>query len=168
VTFTPHLVDPELDLELTRQIPVTPGAVFAAWTDPESIKQWFAPRPYSISVSELELRPGGGFRTAMNSPEGEELFDSTGCYLDIVPEERLVWTSALATGYRPQPDDMPFTAILELRPDGTEGCHYRAIAMHQSPDDRRKHEEMGFHHGWGTVIDQLVEHLQNRPTTESE
>jgi uncharacterized protein YndB with AHSA1/START domain len=160
VTFSPHPVNPELDLELVRDVPVTAEAVFAAWTDPESIKQWFAPRPYSISHCEIDLRPGGGFRTVMNDPDGAQMMDATGCYLEVVPNERLVWTSALTTGYRPQADGMPFTAILELTNNGSGGCTYRAIAVHQDPDGARQHAQMGFHEGWGTVVDQLVEHIQ--------
>lgn len=161
MSFTPHTINPELDLELIREVPVPPEAVFAAWTDPESLKQWFAPRPYAISECEVDLRPGGGFRTAMTSPEGDQLFDNTGCILEVVPNERLVWSDALTTGFRPQESPMPFTAVLELRPNGSGGCHYRAIAIHQDPDGRKQHEEMGFHDGWGTVVDQMVEHIQS-------
>ena len=160
MSFTPYTLDPALDLELVRDVPVPPEAVFAAWTDPESLKQWFAPRPYTITTCEIDLRPGGGFRTAMASPEGEQLFDTTGCILEVVPNERLVWSEALTTGFRPQASDLPFTAILELQPNGSGGCRYRAIAVHQDPEGRKQHEEMGFHEGWGTVVDQLVEHLQ--------
>lgn len=159
MTFTPHAIDPSLDLELVRELSVTPQAVFDAWTDPDSIKQWFAPRPFSIAECEVDLRPGGGFRTVMNDPDGNQMMDSTGCYLEIVPGERLVWTAALTTGYRPQAADLPFTAILELEAtDG--GCRYRAIALHQDEAGSQQHESMGFHDGWGTVVDQMVEHLQ--------
>lgn len=160
MTYTPHTIDPELDLEIVRDLPVSAEAVFAAWTDPESLKQWFAPRPFSVPVAEIDLRPGGGFRSVMHSPEGEELFDSTGCILEVVPNERLVWTEALTSGFRPQASDMPFTAILELTPNADGGCRYRAIAVHADPEGRKQHEEMGFHNGWGTVIDQMVEHIQ--------
>ncbi len=160
MTFNPHAINPDLDLELVRDVPVSPEAVFAAWTTPESLKQWFAPRPFSVPLVEIDLRPGGGVRTVMNDPEGAEMFDSTGCYLEIVPNERLVWTSALTTGFRPQSDPMPFTAILELVPNGSGGCQYRAIAIHQDPEGAKQHEEMGFHEGWGTVVDQMVEHLR--------
>ena len=155
-----HPGDPSLDLELVRDVPVSPEAVFAAWTDPESLKHWFAPRPYSIERCEVDLRPGGGFRTVMNTPEGEQMMDSTGCYLDIVPARRLGGTSAPTPGYRPPPDAMPFTAILEFEPNDSGGCTYRAVAVHQDPAGRDQHEQMGFHDGWGTVVDQLVEHLQ--------
>lgn len=160
MTFTPHTINPDLDLELVRSVPVSPRAVFEAWTDPDSLKQWFAPRPYSIERCEIDLRPGGGFRTVMNDPDGNQMMDETGCYLEVTPNERLVWTSALTTDYRPQSGEMPFTAILELADDGDGGCTYRAIAIHQEPGDAKNHAEMGFHDGWGTVVDQMVEHIR--------
>ncbi len=154
MTFTPYALDAELDIELVREIDVPPALVWKAWTTPELVTQWFAPKPYETPQCEIDLRPGGAFRTVMRSPEGEE-FDSTGCYLEVVPDERLVWTSALAPGYRPQADGMPFTAIVELQPTAG-GTRYRAIAVHQSPEDRRSHEDMGFQEGWGMALDQLV------------
>ncbi len=160
MSYTPYTIDPALDLELTRDLPVSAEAVFAAWTDPESLKQWFAPRPYSVPLVEIDLRPGGGFRTVMNDPEGNQMMDETGCYLEVVQNERLVWTTGLTTDFRPQSGPMPFTAILELEPDGSGGCQYRAIAIHQDPEGRDQHESMGFHEGWGTVVEQMVEHLQ--------
>jgi uncharacterized protein YndB with AHSA1/START domain len=149
VTFTPHPVNADLDLELVRDVPVSPQAVFEAWTDPASVKQWFAPRPYSISLCEIDLRPGGALRTIMNDPDGEQMMDGTNCYLEVIPNERLVWTTALAADYRPQTGDMPFTAILELADNGSGGCTYRAIAVHQDPDGAKRHAEMGFHEGLG-------------------
>ena len=161
MTFTPYPVNPELDLELVRDVPVTAQAVYDAWTNPESLKQWFAPRPYAIDLCEVDLRPGGGFRTVMNDPDGNQMMDLTGCYLEVVPNERLVWTSALTTDYRPQTEEMPFTAILEFTDNGNGGCTYRAVAVHQNPADAKQHADMGFHDGWATVVDQLVEHIRN-------
>lgn len=160
MTFTPYTLNPELDLELIRDVPVSAEAVFAAWTDPESLKQWFAPRPYSVPLVEIDLRPGGGFRTVMNDPDGNQMMDETGCILEIVPNERLVWTAGLTTDYRPQAGPMPFTAILELQADGAGGCRYRAVAIHQDREGKAQHESMGFHDGWSTVVDQLVEHIK--------
>ena len=73
MTFTPHPVNTELDLELIRHVPVSPQAVFDAWTNPESVKQWFAPRPYTTPLCEIDLKPGGGFRTVMNDPDGNQI-----------------------------------------------------------------------------------------------
>jgi uncharacterized protein YndB with AHSA1/START domain len=98
----------------------------------------------------------------MRSPEGQE-FPSAGCYLEVVPNEKLVWTSALGPGYRPairaagteSCDELYFTAIIVLEAQGTL-TKYTAIAMHGDEATSKKHEEMGFYQGWGKVLDQLV------------
>src|SRR5690606_11883053 len=114
MTFTPHDLDTERDLELVREVDVPPGLVWKAWTTPELLTQWFAPKPFETPACEIDLRPGGIFRTVMRSPDGDE-FDGAGCFLEVVPDERLIWTSALGPGFRPQTGEMVFTAIIELQ-----------------------------------------------------
>jgi uncharacterized protein YndB with AHSA1/START domain len=161
MTFTPHALDPELDLELTRETDVAPELVWRAWTEPELLVQWFTPKPWETPVAEVDLRPGGKFRTVMRGPDGEEN-DNSGCFLEVVPNERLVWTAALAPGFRPQPGPLPFTAIVELERTPSGGTKYRAIAMHQDPEGRKTHDDMGFQEGWGAVFDQLVELMRTQ------
>jgi uncharacterized protein YndB with AHSA1/START domain len=156
MTFTPYDLDPNLDLALVRDVDVAPELVWRAWTEPELLKQWFTPRPWTTPVAEVDLRVGGGFHTVMRGPDGEE-HDNSGCYLEVVPNQRLVWTAALAPGFRPVASELPLTAIIELEAMPSGGTRYRAIAMHQNPADRKVHDEMGFADGWGTVLDQLVE-----------
>ena len=160
MTFTPHTLNPELDLELVREVPVSPEVVWRAWTEPELLMQWFTPKPWQTVACEIDLRPGGAFYTEMRGPDGEESGGGASCYLEVIPNERLVWCAALAPGYRPQPGDMPFTAIIELEATADGGCRYRAIAMHQDPEGKTSHEEMGFAEGWGAALDQLVELMQ--------
>jgi uncharacterized protein YndB with AHSA1/START domain len=52
--------------------------------------------------------------------------------------------------------DLPFTAVITMEPAGS-GTRYRAVAVHGSAETRARHEEMGFHEGWGAALDQLVE-----------
>jgi len=150
---SPDQVNPELDLVLERIVPVAPRLIWAAWTRPEHLKQWFAPAPWTVSECEIDLRVGGGCRTVMRSPEGQE-FPSEGCYLEIVPERRLVFTDALRAGFRPAENPF-FTAVITIEPHA-EGTRYVARAMHRDVDGRKRHEEMGFHSGWSKVLDQLV------------
>ncbi len=147
-------IDPSLDLVLERTVAVPPALVWRAWTEPEHLKKWFTPRPWTTPECEMDLRPGGLFRTVMRSPEGAE-HENIGCFLEIVPEERLVFTDALGAGYRPR--GKPFmTGVVTMEPaDG--GTLYRAVAIHGSPETRKTHEAMGFHDGWATALDQLVE-----------
>lgn len=159
--------DPELDLVLERVVDVPPSKVWAAWTRPEQLVHWFTPAPWKTTHCEIDLRPGGKFFTVMRSPEGQE-FPNRGCYLEVVPDERLVWTSCLLPGWRPAPPatdascgEMPFTALLLLEPVG-QGTRYTAIALHPDRATRDRHEQMGFHDGWGTCLDQLVAFAKER------
>lgn len=150
----PHW-DPELDLVLERVIDVPRELVWAAWTRPEHLKHWFCPRPWQLVECELDLRPGGIFRTVMRGPEGEEP-EGAGCYLEVVENEKLVWTDALGPGFRPAAEPF-FTAEIRMEPEDRGTTRYTAIARHATPGARKRHEEMGFHEGWGAALDQLVE-----------
>jgi uncharacterized protein YndB with AHSA1/START domain len=156
--------DPKLDLVLERVVDVPPQLVWAAWTEPEHLKKWFTPAPWKTVDCEIDLRPGGIFRTVMRSPEGQE-FPNLGCYLEIVPNERLVWTNVLAPGFRPSSRsaqtpghecaELLFTAIVSLQPQG-KGTKYTALVMHDEEASCKRHEQMGFRDGWGAALDQLV------------
>jgi len=154
--------NPRLDLVLERVVDVPRELVWAAWTEPEHLKKWFTPAPWKTTECEIDLRPGGIFRTAMRGPDGEQLA-SAGCILEVIPNEKLVWTSALGPGYRPNIklaetgscEDLYFTAVITLETHGT-GTKYTATAIHGDETTHKKHEAMGFHHGWGAALDQLV------------
>jgi uncharacterized protein YndB with AHSA1/START domain len=157
VTRTNGKLDPRLDLLLERIVDVPPKLVWTAWTRPEHVKKWFTPAPWTTVDCEIDLRPGGIFRFVMRSPEGQE-FTHVACYLEVIENQKLVWTLALEPGYRPSSrrSDVPsFTAVIALEPHG-KGTRYTALAMHKDEDDRRKHDEMGFRDGWGKALDQLV------------
>jgi len=153
-------LDPKLDLVLERVVDVPPSLVWDCWTMPEHLKKWFTPAPWKTVEAEVDLRPGGRLYFVMESPEGQR-FPNTGCYLEIVKNERLIWTNALLPGYRPaasgaaSADNLVFTAIIEMRQQGT-GTRYTATAIHRNEDDAQKHANMGFHDGWGKALDQLV------------
>lgn len=151
-------IDPTLDLRLERTVDVSPEMVWAAWTQPEHIKHWFVPKPWTIADCEVDLRPGGIFRTDMRSPDGE-IHPNVGCYLEIVPNTRLVWTDALQPGYRPAAKSF-MTGIIEIEAH-SGGTRYTATALHADIASREQHEAMGFHDGWGTVLTQLVEYVKS-------
>ncbi|MCW5674318.1 MAG: SRPBCC family protein [Xanthobacteraceae bacterium] len=155
--MNPFKPDPKLDLVLERDIDVPVELVWKAWTTPEHLKHWFVPKPWSVSDVKIDLRPGGEFSSVMLSPEGKE-FPNNGCYLEIVPNERLVFTDTLLAGYRPSPKPF-FTAALLLAPRNG-GTRYTAIAIHGDEATRKQHEEMGFHDGWGTVVTQMTDYIK--------
>lgn len=158
--------DPRLDLTLERVVDVPPERVWAAWTQPEQLKPWFTPAPWKTVDCEIDLRPGGIFRTVMRSPEGQD-FPNLGCYLEVVPNERLVWTNTLLPGFRPASDPAGdhcggffFTAVISLAHEGN-GTRYRALVIHADEAGRARHEAMGFREGWGAALDQLVAYIKS-------
>lgn len=153
----PFKPDPKFDLVLERDIDVPVELVWKVWTTPEHLKHWFVPKPWSLARCKIDLRPGGEFSSVMLSPEGKE-FPNSGCYLEIVPNERLVFTDTLLAGYRPSPKPF-FTAALLLEPRNG-GTRYTAIAIHGEEATRKQHEEMGFHDGWGTVVTQMTDYIK--------
>jgi uncharacterized protein YndB with AHSA1/START domain len=152
--------DSTFDLMVEREVRASVQTAWAAWTQPEHVRHWYAPAPGTIAECEIDLRPGGVFLFVPRSPDGVE-HRVTCCYLEVRPFERLVWTDALVPGYRPAPVGF-FTAVMTLEPIG-ELTRCRAVAMHRDEHDRDHHAEMGFHDGWGTVLDQLCTYA---PTIE--
>ena len=149
----PHALDPALDLVVERDVAASPATAWSAWTDPAHLRRWYAPAPGIISECEVDLRPGGTFRFVVLSPDGSESRVSC-CYLEVLPHRRLSWTDALRPGFRPAPTSF-FTAIMTLEPLGNR-TRCRTVAMHRDEHDARQHAAMGFHDGWGTVLDQLA------------
>jgi uncharacterized protein YndB with AHSA1/START domain len=157
-TFTPN---PTLDLVLERNIAVAPERVWAAWTQPELLMQWFTPAPWKTVAADLDVRRGGRCVTTMESPEGEQ-FPNAGCYLEVEVNRLLVFTSVMTQDFRPviptnPAGDMPFTARIEIEPTAEGGTLYRAIAMHPDEAICQRHADMGFADGWGAALDQLVD-----------
>jgi uncharacterized protein YndB with AHSA1/START domain len=152
-------INAELDLKFERIIDVPRHLVWEAWTTPEQIKIWFTPAPWRTTECEIDLKPGGKFRTLMKGPAGEEN-DMAGCYLEIVKNEKLIWTDALLPGFRPSANGF-FTAMIMLE-DHNGGTKYTAYALHKDAAGRKMHQEMGFEHGWGLALDQLVAMIKSR------
>ena len=146
------------ELVLTRILDAPRDKVYRCWTEPELMKQWFVPKPWSVARIEADVRPGGASLLVMKSPEGEE-FPHRGVYLEVVPNERLVFTDAYTSAW--EPSAKPFmTAIITFEdagagPDGKTKTRYTARARHWTAEDREAHEKMGFHEGWGICADQL-------------
>ncbi|MEH3111267.1 MAG: SRPBCC family protein [Agrobacterium cavarae] len=143
------------ELVLMREIDAPREKIFRAWTDPELLKQWFCPKPWGVSHAELDVRTGGSSVIVMTGPNGE-VVDNRGVYLEVVPNEKIVFTDAFKTAW--VPSEKPFmTGIVLLEPLGDGKTKYTAIARHWTEEDKKTHEAMGFHEGWGAATDQLTE-----------
>jgi uncharacterized protein YndB with AHSA1/START domain len=147
----PSLADREL--VLTRLIDAPREKLFRAWTQPDLLRQWFAPLPYTTPVAELDVRPGGASRIVMRSPDGTDM-PLRGVYLEVIENERLVFTDAYTLAW--EPSAKPFMTVIVTFEEEDGKTRYTARARHWTVADRETHEAMGFHHGWGQCADQLT------------
>jgi uncharacterized protein YndB with AHSA1/START domain len=141
------------ELMLTRLIDAPREKLYRAWTEPALLKQWFAPLPWTTPHAELDVRPGGTSTVTMRSPDGNDM-PCPGVYLEVVPNQRLVFTDAYTSAW--QPSQKPFmTVILTFEDEGAR-TRYTARVRHWTVADRETHEKIGFHAGWGQCADQLT------------
>ncbi len=103
-------------------------------------------------IAELDVRPGGANLIVMRDPQGNDL-PNRGVYLEVVENERLVFTNAYTSAW--EPSEKPFmTVILTFEDEGGK-TKYTALVRHWTVADRETHEKMGFHQGWGQCADQF-------------
>ncbi|MBZ9791338.1 SRPBCC family protein [Rhizobium sp. 3T7] len=145
------------ELILVREFDAPREKIFKAWTDPVLMKEWFVPRPWTLSDVKVDVRPGGSNLIVMRSPEGQE-FPNRGVYLEIVENEKIVFTDAFTSAWAPSEKPF-FVGIILLEDLGNGRTKYTAKARHWTAADKEQHEQMGFHEGWGKCADQLAELL---------
>jgi uncharacterized protein YndB with AHSA1/START domain len=158
---TPIPFNPKLDFAIERFVDAPARLVWEALTKPEHLKEWYMPREWGRVVrAEMDLRPGGIFRVDIAVANGPEV-PNLGCFLDVVPMERLVWTSMLFPGYRPAVfDDIPITAIMTMETVGA-GTRYVFTALHRDEADLEKNMASGFYQGTEIALDQFVAHVKS-------
>jgi uncharacterized protein YndB with AHSA1/START domain len=149
-------VNPDLDLTLQRVIRAPRKSVWRAWTDPSQLAQWWVPAPTVARVDRLEVRPGGALVTSM-SDDGVGFVPHMDALFLVVEEfERLAFTNAVDSRWRPtRPDPIAMVAEILLA-DHPAGTDYRVVVRHGDPAARARHEEIGFFDGWGSVTGQLA------------
>jgi uncharacterized protein YndB with AHSA1/START domain len=151
--------DPKLDFAIERYIDAPVRLVWEALTKPEHLREWYMPRPWGrVTRAEMDVRPGGILSIDIATGDGHES-PNVGCILEVVPMERLAWTSMLFPGYRPAVfDDIPITAIMTMEPSGA-GTRYVFTALHRNEADLETNRTTGFFEGTGIAVDQFAAHV---------
>jgi uncharacterized protein YndB with AHSA1/START domain/DNA-binding transcriptional ArsR family regulator len=148
-----EMSESSLDFIVSRLIRAPRNIVWEAWTMPQHLEKWWVPKPMTAKITDFDLRPGGSFDLEMYDPKGGES-SVTGAFLEIVPEERIVFTTALTAEWRPAPTPLPITAIIAMS-DDDEGTWYATRVLVKDEEERQKLEAMNFPAGWTLGIDQL-------------
>ena len=150
-------LDPDLDLQLVRDLNAPRELLYRCWTTPEHLVQWFVPKPHKVTHCELDVRPGGACNTTFEV-EGN-LMQNNGVYLEVIPNEKLVFTDAYSADWKPAPE--PFmTAIVTFEDLGGGRTRHPATARHRNPEAAKAHKDMGFHDGVVTVATPLEAYAQ--------
>jgi len=141
------------ELVLERVLNAPREKLWRCWTEPALIVQWFTPPPFKTTKAVMDVRAGGESCVIMQAPDGTE-FPNPGLYLEVVPNEKLVFTDAFTSAWAPSGKAF-MVGILTFEDAGAGKTKYTARVRHWSSDDRAAHEKMGFHEGWGIATSQL-------------
>lgn len=143
------------ELQIERVIDAPRDIVGRCWTENDLIMKWFCPKPWRLTVSDLDVRAGGRMNNVMEGPNGERM-ENVGCFLEVVPQERLIFTNAYAEGFLPQPE--PFmTGVVELSDTRDGRTQLIWSARHPTEKTYKQHIKMGFEKGWTVASLQLNE-----------
>jgi uncharacterized protein YndB with AHSA1/START domain len=137
----------ELNLEMSRVLPASPAVVFAAFSDPTQLAEWWGPKGFAIPRLDFRPRPGAVYRITMQPPEGER-FDLTGAFREVDPPARLCFTFVWEP---PDSDDVETLVELSFRDLG--GSTEVALAQGRFMTEQR----LKLHRdGWSDSFDKLA------------
>lgn len=152
----------EQEFVIERQFAAPRSLMFQVFTQPEHLKRWWAPRPYTISTCTVDLRPGGIWHYSMRSPEGQEHW-ARSVYNEIVPPEKLAYTSTFADEHANPIEGVPehLTTVIFTEEGGKTQVTARiqfanAAALKTAVD-------MGMMQGMSMTWDYLGEYVQELP-----
>jgi len=134
-------------VRLIRIIDAPREEVFRAWTEPDQIRQWWGPGEFTCPEAEVDLRPGGSYRLAMQPTAGDALIVG-GTYREVEPPVRLVYTWRWETG--PAADGSESLVTVEFH---ARGGQTELILTHtEFPDS---HGAAPYQMGWEGGLDKF-------------
>jgi uncharacterized protein YndB with AHSA1/START domain len=135
-------------LTLKRRFNAAPEKIYAAWTQPAQIAQWFGPDAGGVQRAETDLRTGGRFTIVFNTEDGEE-HQVNGVYRELVRNKKLVFTWA----WRSTPERESLVTVL-IEPDGDGSL---LTLIHEQFFDEAARDRHS--HGWTGSLDKLERYL---------
>lgn len=151
------------EVVITRVFDAPRELVFEAWTDPEHLMRWFAPKGCTTHFSKMEFRQGGVFHSCIRNPRVHDCW-CKGVYREIVVPERIVYTLAVSdeNGNSVEPVDVgmdldwPRETIVTVTFAEHEGR--TKLTLHQTVLESVA-KRTGAHPSWIEMLDRLAEHL---------
>jgi uncharacterized protein YndB with AHSA1/START domain len=147
----------EQTLKITRRIKAPRERVFAAFTNADSISQWFGPGPVKVLDCTADFRVGGAYRIKSQTPDGENVV--SGVYREITPSSKIAYT------WKWEDDEdwvnVESLVTFEFKAFGDETELQLTQTGFPSDESRGRHT-----HGWGGCLDKLDSLLTGKPVPE--
>ena len=154
------------ELVITRILDAPRELVWKAWTEPELMMQWWAPKTFTAPSIKLDLRVGGEYLVCMLSPEGKDYW-SKGTYKEIVPGQRLVLTDSFAddkgnivpaTYYGMSPE-FPLESVVTVTFDENDG-RTKLTLRYDDVSSIPESDLTDMQQGWNEMLDKLADFLK--------
>lgn len=142
----------ETQILIRREFNAPKHLIYKAWTTPELIKRWWSANRGTVTVADVDLRVGGGWRWVMVSEDGFEVAFH-GEYRELVPNERMVSTEVYE-GY-PEPDAEALNTLTLTEQDGRTTL--TILVQHKNQEHRDAHINSGMEAGMQDALDLLEE-----------
>lgn len=149
------------DLVIVREFDVPRDLLWKVWNEPEHVEHWWGPRGFNTRVTSVDLRPGGKWQYVMIGPDGTE-YPVHGVFTEVEPPKRIVTTDEFGDGYDDivpgidLPKGLVATAVFD---DLGTRSRLTLTISHATPEDRKKHEDMGVVAGWNSSFDKLDDYF---------
>lgn len=153
----------ETAIVITREFDAPRDLVWSVWTEPKHVEKWWGPRGFNSRVIKMENRVGGKWQQVMIGPDGTE-YPVSGVILEWDPPRRIVSRDEFDEGFEDIPAmegvELPKGIILTSEFDdlGTR-TRLTLTITHATPEDRRKHADMGVVEGWNSSFECMDDYL---------
>jgi len=140
------------ELIITRVIHAPRELVYKAWTDPEHLPHWWGPRGFTITVQEIDVRPGGVWRYVMHGPDGVD-YDNKIVYMEVEQPERLVYSHGGGE------EDEQFQVTVTFSEQGNKTELTMRMLFKSAEELEKVVKEYGAIEGAKSTLDRLEEQL---------
>jgi uncharacterized protein YndB with AHSA1/START domain len=155
------------ELKIVRVFDAPVEKVWAAWSQPERMREWWGPKDFTAPTIKIDFREGGTYLYAMHGPAGTE-YDvdmwNTGTYKEIVPNRRIVYLDSFsdADGNPVSPsaygmNDLPDHMLVTIEFEALEGGKTRLTLTHAATPAGAQADNMEM--GWNQSLDKLAASL---------
>jgi len=160
------------ELAMTRVFDAPRKLVWEAWTSPEKMKRWWGPKDFTAPVIQSDFKVGGKYLNCMRgavTPDGEKKdFWSTGKYLEIIPEKKLVMSdsfadekgNAVSADYYGMDPNWPMEMTISVILDDTSDNKTKLTLSHSGTKDIQEKDLKDMNEGWNQSLDKLAESLK--------